>query len=162
MINTAVWPRSWKRRSFRNGTVCPRCTSIPVGSMPYLTRSGLPVLALCSSFFWRPSRGSICSTPRRRIASCSSTGFMGLPSGVELVLPDRLEGMTVVPDLGFTGPRRPPQGDHVEPHAHVPELSPLDEPQGGVRQPPLLLVVHRRGQFVERLRLARPDLDHHD
>ena len=67
--------------------------------------------------------------------------------------------MTVVPDLRFTGPGRPPQGDHVEPNGHIPELSPLDEPQGRVRQPPLLLVVHRPGQFVERLRLARPDLD---
>ena len=45
MMSTAVWPSSWNCRSFRSGTVWPRWTSKPVGSMPYLTRSGLPVAA---------------------------------------------------------------------------------------------------------------------
>src|SRR5262245_59151215 len=46
---------------------------MPVGSMPYLTRSGLPVVMLRSSFLRSSSSFSICSAPRRIRASCSST-----------------------------------------------------------------------------------------
>ena len=50
MMRTAWWPSSWNWRSLRSGTVWPRWTSMPVGSMPYLMRSGLPVATLRSSF----------------------------------------------------------------------------------------------------------------
>src|SRR5262245_879207 len=75
MMSTALWPSSWKRRIFRGGTVWPRWTSKPVGSMPYLTRSGVPVATLRWSFALRASSGTICSTPRRIRVSCSSTLF---------------------------------------------------------------------------------------
>src|SRR5256885_371301 len=40
MISPAWWASSWNRRSLRRGTVCPRRTSMPEGSMPNLTRRG--------------------------------------------------------------------------------------------------------------------------
>src|SRR5262249_16516000 len=43
--------------------------------MPYLTRSGWPVATLRWSFARRAASGTICSTPRRIRASCSSTLF---------------------------------------------------------------------------------------
>ena len=42
MISTAMWPRSWNRRSRRSTTAKPRWMSEAVGSMPSLTRSGAP------------------------------------------------------------------------------------------------------------------------
>ena len=47
MISTTVWPASWKARSFSSTTQCPRWMSGLVGSIPSLTRSGLPE-ASCS------------------------------------------------------------------------------------------------------------------
>src|SRR5262245_57167030 len=47
--------------------------------MPYLTRSGLPVLTLRSSFLRSSSSGTTCSAPRRINASCSSTDFTADP-----------------------------------------------------------------------------------
>src|SRR5271157_3929554 len=79
----AVWPRSWNCLSLRRGTVWPRWTSIPVGSMPYLTRKGWFARSDRSSFLRNSSSGTICSTPRRRMRSCSSrSGIVGFGSCV--------------------------------------------------------------------------------
>ncbi len=48
-ISTATWPASWNSRSFCRTTVCPRCRSGLVGSMPSLTRSGRPSVSRRSS-----------------------------------------------------------------------------------------------------------------
>src|SRR5262245_43571008 len=79
MMSTAWCPSSWNWRSLRSGTVWPRWTSMPVGSMPYLTRSGFPVLTLRSSFLRNSSSGTILSTPLRIRACCSSTVFTITP-----------------------------------------------------------------------------------
>src|SRR5262245_6885220 len=73
MMSTAWWPSCWNRRSFRSGTVWPRWTLMPVGSMPNLTRRGMPCVRLRVSFSRSCSSGTICSTPRRIKASWCST-----------------------------------------------------------------------------------------
>src|SRR5262245_40443950 len=146
MISTAWWPSSWNCRSFRSGTVWPRCTSMPVGSMPYLTRSGLPVAMLRWSFFVNSSAGVIWSAPRRKITSCSSKGSMAISpslgervrercgsethSGtlrIHLQMSNSLEGVGVILDLRFLGRLGPGQGDDVEPSGHFLHAVPLHE-----------------------------------
>src|SRR4051794_39842758 len=46
--------------------------------MPYLTRRGVPSRAERSSFLRNSSLGTIASTPRPRISSCSATSRIGL------------------------------------------------------------------------------------
>src|SRR6266540_1205846 len=48
-MSTATWPASWKARSRRRTSAKPRWMSGPVGSIPSLTRSGLPRASLRSS-----------------------------------------------------------------------------------------------------------------
>src|SRR5579885_2513082 len=115
-MRTAWWPSSWNRRSFRRGTVWPRWTSMPVGSMPYLTRRGLPVLTLRSSFLRNSSSGTICSTPRRIRASCSSTGFTEIsrgPAGGGRQPPDGSIPQGII-HQGASAPRPPWSTVHLE------------------------------------------------
>src|SRR5262245_52992007 len=138
MISTALCPSSWNCFNFRSGTVWPRWTSMPVGSMPYLTRSGVPVLTLLSSFFRSSSSGTICSTPRRITASCSSTDFMSVPSTVHLKAAHDLKGLRVVDDLRFAPAGRPGDGQDVESGRLVEEAVFLQEVQGELCQAALL------------------------
>src|SRR5437762_3384382 len=107
--------------------------------MPYLTRSGLPVLTLRSSF-WRSSASvTICSTPRRITVSCSSTDFTTAPSStVHLEASDGLEGMRVVDDGGFAPAGRPAQGEDVKACGMVEQSVFLQEMQREVGQAALL------------------------
>ncbi len=50
---------------------------MPVGSMPYLTRSGRFSRTERSSFLRNSASGTICSTPRFRIESCSRRPALG-------------------------------------------------------------------------------------
>src|SRR5262249_37239399 len=147
MIRTAWWPRSWNCRSLRNGTVWPRWTSMPVGSMPYLTRKGLPVWMLRSSFWSSSSSGVICSTPRRSRAICSAALFMTdslrSRSGIHLPAADCLEGMTMVDDVGFALVGRPGDGQYVEAGWVLEQSAAMEEVEGAVGQPALLGVIDR-------------------
>ena len=70
----AVCPKSWKCLSLRRTTVCPRCRSGAVGSMPSFTRSGLPVERDFSSLARRSASRMISAEPFFKYVSCSSTG----------------------------------------------------------------------------------------
>src|SRR5215471_16082251 len=119
---------------------------MPVGSMPYLTRSGLPVLMLRSSFFRSSASVSICSTPRRITASCSSTDFTTAPSStVHLEASDGLEGMRVVDDGGFAPIGRPAQGEDVEACGMVEQPVFLQKVQRQVGNAALLVRINRGG-----------------
>src|SRR5262245_48928323 len=164
MISTAWWPSSWNCFSFRSGTVCPRCTSMPVGSMPYLTRSGVLVATERSSFLTSSFSGTIWSAPRRMRSSCSCTLSMaGRPcSGIHLEAADGLEGLTVMFDLGFAPPCRPRQDQHVESGRLIEQVPPPQEVQGGVGQLPLLAVVDRFGCLRSVGARSGSHLDEHD
>ena len=69
MMSVTLWPRSWNWRIFCRGTAWPRCRSGLVGSTPSLMLSGRS----CSSFFLRPSTGTMVSVPEVMMCSCSST-----------------------------------------------------------------------------------------
>src|ERR1700733_8207384 len=93
---------------------------MPVGSIPYLIRSGLPVLTLRSSFLRSSSSGTICSQPRRIRASCSSTDFT-LHSllarsylAKHLTAPDGIEGVHVVCNRRLLLAQWPTDGQHVK------------------------------------------------
>src|SRR4051812_30942843 len=144
MMMTAVWPRSWNWQSLRRGTVWPRWTSIPVGSMPYLTRSGLPVLTLRSSFLRSSSSGTTCSTPRRIRTSCSSTGFTRA-SAIELEAIGRLKGARIMGDCRLAAAGRPTDGEHVEAGRVAEQLLVLEEVQRELRQAALLVEIDRGG-----------------
>ena len=67
-IRTATCPRSWNWRSLRSTTANPRWMSDAVGSIPSLTRSGVPRASL-----WVRSASVITSTaPVPRTRSCSA------------------------------------------------------------------------------------------
>src|SRR5579862_6768805 len=70
----AVCPRSWKCFSLRRITVCPRCRSGAVGSIPSFTRSGLPDARDFSSFARSSDSFTISAAPFLIYASCSSVG----------------------------------------------------------------------------------------
>src|SRR4051794_29954332 len=164
MIRTALCPSSWNRRSLRNGTVWPRWTSIPVGSMPYLTRRGWPVLRLRSSF-WRSSAFCWASVfgsmrmPRQIRASCSSTGFTGRPLAKHLKPPHRFKGVTVMDHGRFAPPRGPGDGEYVEAGGPAEQVVLAQDVQGQVRQPALLGRVYRQGGPFEVLVARGADLD---
>src|SRR5262249_9844549 len=162
MMSTAWCPSSWNWRSLRSGTVCPRWTSMPVGSMPYLTRSGLPVLTLRSSFLRSSSSFSICATPRRIRASCSSTGFMTDPSTVHLKPTHRLKSMRGVDDLRFTLVRGPGERQDVEAGGVTQQMVLLQEVQGELRQAFLLGLIDRRGGADGVAALGGAHLDEDD
>src|SRR4051794_23382364 len=109
--------------------------------MPYLTRSGLPVATLRSSFLRSSSSGTICSAPRRISASCSSTVFTGDPpkptccdggSRVHLKAADRLKGIDMVDDGRFALRGGPAEGEDVEAGRGVEEAALLEKVQGQV------------------------------
>src|SRR5579872_4208111 len=158
MMMTAWWPSSWNSRILRSGTVWPRWTSMPVGSMPYLTRRGLPVFRLRSSFWRSSASGTICSAPRWIRASCSSRVFTGA-STVHLESTDRLEGLTVVDDDGFALTRRPADGQHVEAGGMVEQAMAAQIVQGQHRQAALLGLVHRRRRAGRVVAAGRAHLD---
>ena len=49
---------------------------MPVGSIPYFTRSGRFSRTERSSFLMNSASGTIASTPRFKIESCSATSLM--------------------------------------------------------------------------------------
>src|SRR5207245_1974055 len=182
MMSTAWWPSSWKSRSFRKGTVCPRCTSMPVGSMPYLTRSGLPVLKLRSSFWRSSASGTICSAPRLIKASCSSTDFTACPtrffeprlnkenshfrnasiSTEHLETSSNLEGVAIVFDgrLGLIG--GPRNRTDIEAGHPMGQPVPLQEVEGQLAETPLLGTIDGRGRLEQIAGFRRADLDEND
>src|SRR5262245_23316687 len=130
---------------------------MPVGSMPYLTRSGLPVCTLRWSFFCSSSSGTTCSAPRRIRASCSSTDFTSQPPGadatrlaglgMELKAAHSLESVWVMRDRRLTGVFRPGDRQHVEASGLAEQAVFLQEAHGQVGQTALLGEIHRGGGF---------------
>src|SRR5207237_9307521 len=147
-------------------------TSIPVGSMPYLTRSGLPVLMLRSSFSRSSPSGAICSTPRRIKTIWTSTLFTsgfsttsrinhrptaatnrpghftsGFPatSGIDLKAANGLKGMTIMGDCWFTTAGRPTDNHHVKAGRAAEQPVLLQKVESEVGQAGLLGGVHGRG-----------------
>src|SRR5437773_5428061 len=91
---------------------------MPVGSIPYLTRSGFPVFTLRANFCCSSASGTICSAPRQIKANCSSTVFTALAFSARLLVhlkaPDRFEGIAVMVDRRFFPIRWPTQEEHIE------------------------------------------------
>src|SRR5437016_4649002 len=133
---------------------------MPVGSMPYLTRSGFPVFTLRSSF-WRNSGSGTISAPRRMRANCSSTVFtalarserlpnqrrhQGLFAGnwgdtiysakllVHLKAPGRFKGISVMTDQRFFALSGPAEDEHIETSGLLEQAVPLKKMQGQIRQ----------------------------
>src|SRR5437868_5072316 len=124
-----------------------------VGSMPYLTRSGLPVRTLRSSFLTISSWGTTCSAPRQIRSSCSATLTLmdgGPRSGKHLPAAEGLEGLTVVLDAGFALPVRPGEDEHVEAGGLAQQAATAKEVQRRVGQAALLVVIHRQAAPPDR------------
>ena len=74
---------------------------MPVGSMPYFTRSGLPVSADFLSLARKSASGTIFSTPRWRISSCSLNDFIVVANLQPL--PRSLVGIAILGGLEISG-----------------------------------------------------------
>src|SRR5438132_2530971 len=133
---------------------------MPVGSMPYLTRSGFPLFTLRSSF-WRNSDSGTISAPRRIRANCSSAVFtalarserlpnqrrhQGLFAGnwgdtiysakllVHLKAPGRFKGISVMADQRIFAISGPTQDEYIETSGMLEQAMPLTKVQGQIRQ----------------------------
>ena len=64
--------------------------------------------------------------------------------------PNGFKGMTEVLRLRFTRAGRPTEGQYVETHRDlIQQPTALQETQGRVSQPPLLVMIHRRSQCLK-------------
>ena len=70
MINTTVWPASWKARSFIRTTQWPRWMSGLVGSTPNLTRSGRPSASCCCETALGQRVDGPVQEPSRVVGNC--------------------------------------------------------------------------------------------